>query len=323
MDNSTPQAVTLNMEAIRQSARQRFHAARKHKRSRRDWIEAAAPFGLLIILLAAFLLSAPHTAAIFNMITPGYGWAGVMFVEFGLLILAFRRRQDGRLPKMLRAFELLLFAASIMVNFAGALVAVVASAGIQALSGGAMAAAFGGLPVTAQVGLFLVPIASVLIPVGTVVTGEGFANLILQDKQADRDLEDQWEAVEQMEVYREAFSHLMHQGINPRDAQRRAGSATTNFYQSGLTIEIPTELASVEVSAPPARTISRTRQRALPKPTANKERRDVRSAVRQYLEQNPDAVSMSVRDLSKAVGVGKTVAGEELSAYKEQKGGVT
>lgn len=321
MDNSTPQVVTLNMEAIRQSARLRYIAARKRKRTLRDWIEAAIPAGLLIIVIAAILLSAPHTVAMFNIITPGLGIAGVFLIEFGLMYLAFRRRQQGKLPGVLRAFEVLVFAAAVIVNGAGALMAAVSMTGIQSMSANTIYSQFGTLPINSQVGLMLAGLAAVLIPITTIVSGEGFANFVLEDKQADRELDEQWQQAEQIEVYQEAYSYLLHRGVNPRDAQRRAGSATTNFYQAGLTIEIPSESVSVEVSAPATRTISRTKQRSLPKPSANKGRKDVRLAVREYLDQNPDAVNLSVRDLGAATGASKTVAGEELSAYKASSNG--
>lgn len=127
MDDHT--SVSLNMEAIKQAARKRYMSAQVRHRSIREWIDVSVSAWLLVIVFAVFLLSAPHTSGMFNMITPGAGFAGVLVVESGLLYLAFRRKQDGSLPGMLRAFEVLLFLSSIIVNGAGSLVAVVAATG--------------------------------------------------------------------------------------------------------------------------------------------------------------------------------------------------
>lgn len=86
--DSNTEIVTLNMEAIRQTAKMRFMAARRRKRTLRDWIEGIVPLGLIVIVIAVLLLSAPHTATMFNMITPGWGGAGVLLVEFGLVYLS-------------------------------------------------------------------------------------------------------------------------------------------------------------------------------------------------------------------------------------------
>lgn len=163
-----------------------------------------------------------------------------------------------------------------------------------------------------------------LIPIGTFVSGEGFANLVLHDREVEREAEREWSEHEQIEVYRESYSHLLHQGVNARDAQRRAGSATTNFYQAGLTIEIPSMPVEATIEAVSVERPQRTTQRPR-RPSSRVQSpaspTDPRKAVRDYLNSHPEAADLSVRNLAAAVGVGRTVAHEELSAFK-QKGDV-
>jgi predicted GIY-YIG superfamily endonuclease len=49
-----------------------------------------------------------------------------------------------------------------------------------------------------------------------------------------------------------------------------------------------------------------------------KGRSTARNAVRKYIEENPDALTLSVRELASIVGAGKTVTAEVMSEYRAQ-----
>src|SRR5688572_7158126 len=128
-----PEDVSLNVEAMRELAREKFFAKHRKRRklkelSFRELIEASVPNWLIIVALALFLFSAPHTIRMFNMLTPGFGGAGVLLCEFGLLYISFRRRMEMRngstLPLTLWGLLALLFTTAVIVNGAGALLAV-------------------------------------------------------------------------------------------------------------------------------------------------------------------------------------------------------
>jgi hypothetical protein len=321
--------VSLNIEAIHQSTREQWFKQRARRRSFRQLIEASVPSWIVILACALFALSAPHTTKMFNMITPGWGGAGVLLCEFGLLYIAFRRKTErkvsGKLPRAIWGLEALLFLTAIIVNGSGALIAVVASAGIDTLSADTIIKGLGTMPIVAQVGLVLVPLAALIIPIGTVVAGEGLAAHVLEGKQAKTELDNEWAEVEQLEVYRAAYSYLLKHNVNPRDAQRRAGSATQNLFNRPLPpdtlnveLESSTQSASVMPSVTQSRTILRTPKRA----ASPVRRQDARMAVRLYLEQNPLDANLSVRQLAQKVGVSKTIAGEEQAAFKAKSGGV-
>jgi hypothetical protein len=84
------------------------------------------------VALVLYGLSAPHTAGVFDKLTPGWGWIAPIGVEFGLLYSAFRRRlartRQEALPWTLWALECLLFLTAMLVNGAGAFTSVIATA---------------------------------------------------------------------------------------------------------------------------------------------------------------------------------------------------
>jgi hypothetical protein len=321
--------VTLNIEAIRQQARKDWFKQRTKQRSLRELIEASVPNWLIIVALALFFLSAPHTAKMFDMITPGFGWAGVLLCEFGLMYVAFRRRiekkRSGNVPAFLTGFEVLVFTTSILVNGAGALIAVVTFAKVDTKSAEAILSGIRDMPIVSQVGLLLVPLAAIIIPIGTKVAGEGLATHSIDGRDEDSALEQQWREVEQLEVYHAVFSYLVSRNENARDAKRRAASATTNFFNTptsdprpeinhGDIKPIPEPGMQSAFVMPSTRTNPRTRSRT----RIIRRRADVRLAVQEHLQAHPEDAQKSSGEIAKLVGVSKTVAWEELTKWRDQ-----
>src|SRR5664279_3963708 len=85
----------------------------------------------LLVALVLYGLSAPHTASIFDKLTPGWGWIAPIGVEFGLLYTAFCRRvarfASEKVTWTLWLLELLLFLTAMLVNGAGAFTSVAVS----------------------------------------------------------------------------------------------------------------------------------------------------------------------------------------------------
>lgn len=303
--------INLNIEAMRQEARQQFYNEHAKRRTFRELIEASVPNWLIIVALALFALSAPHTTEMFNKITPGFGLAGVLLCEFGLLYIAFRRKMeqknDGKLPAVIFGLEVLLFLTAILVNGAGALIAVVSLTGNDQLSLQLLRERFDTMNVTSQVSLFLVPLSALIIPIGTVVAGEGLAALILQGKKDQSDLEQEWLAVQQINVRSLVYSRLLEAGFNARDAGRKATSMTANL------------LARPE-KADAERTDERTAKRTRGKSSSGKRRADARMAIREYFSNNPDVARKSVRQIERDTGISRTVVSEELRIWKAEHG---
>src|SRR5476651_582815 len=82
----------INVEAIYRQERQRWMREEAPRKSLRDMIAESVPYWIILVALVLYGLSAPHTASIFDKLTPGWGWIAPIGVEFGLLYTAFRRR---------------------------------------------------------------------------------------------------------------------------------------------------------------------------------------------------------------------------------------
>jgi hypothetical protein len=170
-------------------------------------------------------------------LTPVFGWLAPLGVEFGLLYSAFRRkraRQQGeRIPAALWALEVLLFITAIIVNGAGSLAAVVAAVGIPNSSVAAILAQSGTFPATTQVALILVPIAALIIPIGTGGSGEGLAVLVFERDHSADQLEAAWQAAEYEALRRALFAAYTQAGYKPGDAKRQAASIAAGFVTPG------------------------------------------------------------------------------------------
>jgi hypothetical protein len=64
----------------------------EQRRSFRDLLTGSVPYWIVVVALVHYGLSAPHTAGVFDKLTPGWGFIAPIGVEFGLLYAAFRRR---------------------------------------------------------------------------------------------------------------------------------------------------------------------------------------------------------------------------------------
>src|SRR5260221_4777679 len=110
----------INVAKVREYTKARWLAQQRKRVSFLDRIEQSVPWWLVLIAFALFLLSAPHTASTFNQLTPWLGWVAPLFVEFGLLYTAFRRKtlaqQNEKVPGIIWWMEGLLFLTAIIVN---------------------------------------------------------------------------------------------------------------------------------------------------------------------------------------------------------------
>src|SRR5271165_6541716 len=103
----------IDIEAIYRQERQRWLHDEAPRKSLRDLIAESVPYWIILVALVLYGLSAPHTAAVFDKLTPNWGWIAPIGVEFGLLYSAFRRRvahhAHQTVPWTLWALEALLF----------------------------------------------------------------------------------------------------------------------------------------------------------------------------------------------------------------------
>src|SRR5512135_2010349 len=81
----------IDVETIYRQERRRWLAEKAPRRSLRDVISASVPYWIVVVAGVLYAQSAPHTAAVFDKLTPGWGWISPIGVEYGLLYTAFRR----------------------------------------------------------------------------------------------------------------------------------------------------------------------------------------------------------------------------------------
>src|SRR5258708_18727505 len=173
----------INVEAIYRQERQRWMREEAPRRSLRDHIAESVPYWIILVALVLYGLSAPHTASVFDKLTPGWGWIAPVGVEFGLLYAAFRRRLARHTLEAvswtLWALEILLFVTAMLVNGTGAFSSVVHAVQLDSLSFSAITESFGDLPATSQAALIMAGLGGFIIPLVALVADERISTLAL------------------------------------------------------------------------------------------------------------------------------------------------
>jgi hypothetical protein len=300
-----------DVASTRAQARETWEREQRKRIPLQERIGLSVPWWLVIVAGVFFALSIPHTAQTFAIITPAVGYVAPLGVEFGLLYTSFRKRQlrsiaKESVPRSVLLLEVLLFVVAIGVNGVGTLQAVASDAGLRDQSIREVISSFGDMSATRQVALMMVPMAALIIPIGTMVAGEGLAALFLENRERRQTFDEQWRMV-RVEVEFEALRDAaLAKGIEPKEAIRWAAQITGHT-----------------VSVRPRRTRADTRTVVRPANNGHgigqdhSRTADARDRVRIYLEEHPEAIELSVRALAELSGVGKTIAAEELSAYKQ------
>ena len=297
-----------DIEIIFRQERKRWLREEAPRRSFRDVVAGSVPYWIVIVALVLFGLSAPHTADIFNMLTPGWGYIAPVGVEFGLLYAAFRRRltkSEGQtLPWTLWAMEILLFLTAILVNGAGAFASVVDATGLADLSFSAIRQGFGGLPATSQAALLMAGLSALIIPIGTLVAGDGLADLTLERREHTDFREQRWKEVEFQVVYRAVYVRYLQQGLPDKEAKKRSLAEVRGYLDSG-------QASTVRLLSAPNGHAGQSEQ------TANGHIKSVRQQVSEYLNIHPELEQNSVNQVlatlaDAGVQAGRTTVAEVL-----------
>lgn len=309
----------IDMDTLYREERRRWFREDAPRRSVREVITSSVPYWIVIVALVLFGLSAPHTAGIFNMLTRGWGFIAPVGVEFGLQYAAFRRRlarsREEPLPWTLYAMEVLLFITAILVNGAGSFVSVVATNQLDTLSFAAILNGFGTLPATSQAALIMAGLSAFIIPIGTLVAGDGLADLTLEQRRHQDFREERWQEAEFTVMYRAVFVRYLQQGLPDKDARRRAHAETRGYLAAGQVSGVR------QLSAPSGQTgqseqNGHSGQRANGRTTGN-----VKQTIQDYLDTNPDTAELSVNQVlahltEAGIKAGRTSIAEVLKERK-------
>lgn len=297
----------IDLEAIHREERKRWLREEAPRKSIRDRIADTVPYWIVLVAAVLYGLSAPHTASVFDKLTPGWGFIAPIGVEFGLLYSAFRRRLakdlEQSIPWTLWALEMLLFLTAMLVNGTGSFASVVAVTQLDNLSFTAIVEQFGHLPAISQAALAMAGLSAFIIPIGALVAGEGLAALALERRTGGDFRERHWREVEFTFTYRAVFVRYLQQGIPERDARQKALSEVKGYLGRGSSSGVRLLSAGSEQKT-------------------NEQPSGVKGKVRAYLAANPDAAQMSINQLLSAlneqgVQAGRTTVAEVLREVKK------
>ncbi len=307
-----------NVAIIRDNARRAWEKQARKQIAIQERIGESISWWIVVVALVFFALSAPHTATVFAMLTPWFGYVAPIGVELGQLFTAFRRKyaksQGQRVPKSNWALEILLFTTAIIVNGAGSFAAVVdASKQTQNKSMSDLMSQYGSLPATSQVALLLVPIAALIIPIGAAVAGESLASLFLERKARGGGLLDErWRDVSAEIEFLALRDAAIGRGIAPKDATRWAYQIT-GYGRPSVSVR-----ADKRTGGQPDKALSAGHNTG----QGYSKAMDARTRAQLFIEEHGEtALQMSVRELASEVGIGKTVAAEVMAEYRARSNG--
>lgn len=218
-------AERLDIHAIEVEAREQWEKTQRGRRRLEQWLIQLLPFGLVLMVLIFYGLSAPHTAYLLSLITPTFvgqylapiGW------ELGVLIISAFRELGWRNWLTWLSLTVLL-SLSIVINIAGGFISVVYGASSTDLGGQTFAgliSQFNSLPAATQIVLLLVVPIGAVIPVMAKLAGEAVVKLALGkvrlEQQSD---EERWT----LEAARVMYSALLQSALKEGAGAKTAGN---------------------------------------------------------------------------------------------------
>jgi hypothetical protein len=231
---------TINIGTVERDVRAEWDKDQRRKRRIEEKFVLLLPFGLVLMFAVFYALSAPHTASLINMITPGWGSFSPVGMELGILIIA-ALMEVGWRNWLTKTILWLMVLMSIVINVAGGLVSVVSLSGndISAATLQELFSKFSTLPATSQVVLFLVLPIGVLIPIMTKFTGEAVIKLALNKLElSTTDLEQLWARDCMRALYQGLYTAATEKGAGAVMASKWAEVAAAQWYKSIVTPQI-------------------------------------------------------------------------------------
>ena len=216
-----------NVTEVRRQARADWEAGQRKRKSRIEKISGSIDFWIVLIVLSFVMLSIPHTVQVFDMITPTLGKGAFVGLEIGLLYRSFRGKMATinaeELPLSLRLLGWIMFVSLVVANGVGAFMAVAdAQKSVSDLPLAELFNQWPQLPARAQLALILVPLAALMIPIGTIVGGEGLAALFLDAQSDGNPLDEQWGEIAQDLEFIALRDAAINMGHTPKRAVKWA-----------------------------------------------------------------------------------------------------
>lgn len=209
------------------------------------------PLGLVIVTLVFYSLSAPHTAHILDLVTPGWGWVAPVGFEFALLVIS-ALVEAGWNARLIRWTGHLLLLMTIIINISASFIVVVMTSD-KLLSQPAAAVAadslnnqtfqsliekFPTLPAATQVALLMVIPIGFAIAVVAKLAGAAIVKLALGKVELNQEtLDDLWAKVEQREVKSALMQAALSLGCGIKTAGKWAQLIIDQMYDNDEDVE--------------------------------------------------------------------------------------
>jgi len=226
---------TIDIGEVEKDARANWEREHRKRRRVEQWIIRLLPFGLILMVGIFYGLSAPHTAALLSLITPNFvgQYLAPLGFELGILIIA-ALIEAGMRSRAAHLILWVLLILSVVINIAGAFIAVVSLATGVTLSNDTVNELFGrftSLPATYQVVLILVPFIGAAIPIVSKLAGEVVVKIALGKIRLERESDEALWAKDSAKVMRGALLQTaMKMGAGVKTAGNWAASVSDQMY---------------------------------------------------------------------------------------------
>lgn len=232
----------INIHAIVEESRTDWEKRERKRRRLEAWVVRSIPIGLVLMSVIFYSLSAPHTAGILSIITPFWGLLAPLAFELGIVIVSALMEAGWRnwlSQGMLWALVLM----SVIINVAGAFIAVVEKGSTENAIAGATVAEllsrYGSLPAAYQVVLALVIPVGAVIPLMAKLTGEIIIKLAMGKIQLESTSdEERWLKDRARAVYGALMQAAIKEG---------AGAATSGGWAAAVTKQLFREVESMDL----------------------------------------------------------------------------
>lgn len=311
-----------NVDEIARRAKARF-LSELPRMSFLQSIKDSVPYWIFLVAFPLFAISAPHTAYVWNQITPGVGFVAPVFVEFGLLYGSFRRRyarmKHETNPFFFSVLSVLLFVVAILSNGAGAITEVAKATQNANLSVAELWAQFGNLPITSQASLIMAVLSAFIVPIGAWASGESIGHLIFEYEHENENFrEAKWRDAARDKIGQALYTEYRGHGYNEADAQRHARRDLQGYMNF-----VSTPLSSVHntVSTVSNRvdrgvqSVDSTAQKVLPLPNKAEQARMWLLAHPEYLDKSINTAHSAIN--AEGMSLSRTLFANVLRKVKQ------
>lgn len=224
------------VDAVIEEARKEWEKRQRGRRRIEQWVIKLMPAGMIVMAVVFYMLSAPHTSYLLNMITPGRGDVAPIGWEFGIIIVA-AFIAAGWQNWVTQSILWILLGLSVLINIAGGFIAVINAAEIN-LAGetiGGLLGRVGELPATYQIVLILTFPIGFVIPIIAKFTGEAVVKMTLGivrfETQND---EERWIQERPMVAHSALFQAAIQKGAGAKTAGNWAAAVVQALYREDV-----------------------------------------------------------------------------------------